>query len=149
MDSGFEIRKYFLDKGERKWAYVLAVPGRKSFMDKCVEKDPHRARRIATTAERIFDRGVGWGLVSKTIKQLKGVKGSVSVFETRVNGGVVRVAVYLHCGNIPVYLFDFDTHSGSGNNIPAHFLDRAAMTARKAAVCADEYDFSEYEEHRK
>lgn len=149
MDSDLEIRKYFLDEKKGKWAYVLAASGRKSFIDKCMKTDPHRLKRIATTVERIFDRGVGWGLASETIKRLKGTKGNVSVFETRVKGGVVRVAAYLHCGDIPIYLFDFDTHSGSGNNVPAHILDRAAKAAREAKTCAGKYDFSEYEEHRK
>lgn len=149
MDSVYEIRKYFLDKEEKKWVYVLAVSGRKSFIDKCLIRDSHRAARIASTVERVFDRGVSWGLASSTIKNLRGTRGNVVVSETRVKGGVVRIATYLHLGNIPIYLFDFDSHSGSGNNVPGHVLGRAAEMARHAKDCATGYDFAEYEEHRK
>lgn len=149
MDLDCTIRKYFLDKEESKWMYVLAGSGEKSFIDKCIDKDPHRARRIVTTIERVFDRGIEWGFASSTIKRLKGISGDVAVFETRVNGSVVRVATYLHEGDIPIYLFDFDSHSGSRNNIPGHVLRRAADAAKRAESCAGSYDFEEYEVHRK
>lgn len=125
--------------------YVLVGAREKSFVDRCIAKDPHRARRITLVAERVFDRGVEWGFESSTIKRLKGAEGAVAVFEVRVKGSVIRVAAYLHNGSIPIYLFDFDSHSGSRNNIPENILSRAAESAKRAAACAAEYDFDEYE----
>lgn len=149
MDPGFAIQKHYLDKEEAKWMYTLVGAGEKSFIEKCASKDPHRVARIVSTAIRIFDRGVSWGFRSETIKKLKGIKGGIAVSEVRVKGGVVRVATYLHLDDIPIYLFDFDTHSGSRNNIPKHVLDRAAAAAKHAESCASDYNFKEYEVHRK
>ena len=143
------IGKYFLNREETKWVYALTDGKGKSFLDNRPKSDAYTMQRIVTTIGRVFDRGVAWAKESGTIKQLKGVSCNVAVFETKVKGGVVRIATYLHMGNIPIYLFDFNTHSGSRNNIPRHYLDRASEAAEVAAQCAQEYDFSEYEEHRK
>lgn len=129
--------------------YALTDGRGKSFLDDCPKSDSYALQRIVTTIERVFDRGVSWAKESGTIKQLKGVGGNVAVFETKVKGGVVRIATYLHMGNIPIYLFDFNTHSGSRNNIPRHYLIRALKEAEAAAQYVQEYDFNEYEEHRK
>lgn len=47
------------------------------------------------------------------------------------------------------YGFNFNTHSGSRNDIPRHYLDWALRAAEAVAKYAKKYDFDEYEEHRK
>ena len=148
MNDGWSIVKHYLDIEKRKWVYTLKSDGGKSFLDDCVRKDPQRAKRIANTAERIFDRGVSWALCSDTIKAIKTPKGELHVFEAVVRGTTIRVATYLH-RKIPIYLFEFTTHQGRKNNLPQRFIDRAIEMSKIAAECVREYDFNEYGEHEK
>ena len=144
MPDLWEIAKHYLDEKETKWMYVLKKTNRPSFLSECFRTDRHRARRIEKTARQVFERGTDWARKAEVIKNLHIGKCKVSVCEVRINGTVIRVAAYMHKGRIPIYLFDFNTHSGSKNNIPDHFLNRAADTATIAESCAKEYDFSEY-----
>lgn len=54
----------------------------------------------------------------------------------------------IHAGYIPIYLFDFDTHQGSANNLPKRFIKRAQEMAALAKSCAEAYDFSDYSGER-
>ena len=123
---------------------VLKKANKPSFLSDCFRKDRHRARRIEKVARQVFERGEGWARDADVIKRLHIGKCKVSVFEVKVKGTVIRVAAYMHNDRVPIYLFDFDTHSGSKNNIPKHILSRAADAAETAERCAREYDFSEY-----
>lgn len=128
--------------------YLLSKQG-KTFLAKCRIKDPNRARRIEKVASRVFDNGVSWARSAEVITEMFAGKQDVAVFEAHVKGTVIRVATYLHQGMIPIYLFDFDTHSGSKNNLAQHHIDKAVAQAKIAKQCSDYFDFYEYEEHRK
>lgn len=143
MGDGWVVGKHYLDTARSKWMYVLKRSDGPSFMDDFIRKEPQAAARIGTTAIRIFDNGVGWALESGTLARIKGTKGSVVVFETRVKGDVLRVATHLHKNRIPIYLFIFKTHAGSNNNLPEHDKQHAVDMARHAADCARNYDFGE------
>ncbi|WP_346675722.1 hypothetical protein [Enorma phocaeensis] len=148
MDNDWEITRHWLDRERSKWMYVLSKHGR-SFISKCRAREPNRARRIERTAERVFDHGVSWAQTADVITEIKAVRQNIAVFEVHVKGTVIRIAAYLHLGLIPIYLFDFDTHSGSKNNLPAHYKDRAAEMAKIAKSCVQNYDFAEYKGHMK
>ena len=128
--------------------YVLKQGGEKTFIEKCARKAPYRLSRILKTMKRIYDRGCKFGFDSETIVRIKGVDADVSVFEVRVKGAVIRVAAYIHAGYIPIYLFDFDTHQGSANNLPKRFIERALDMAVLAKSCSETYDFFDYEGER-
>lgn len=145
MGSSSRIGKHYLNRRRGKWIYALKSPSGKTFLDDCMRKDPDRAARFASTAERVFDRGCTWAFDSGTIKRIKTGSISIDVFETVVKGGVIRVATYVYLGYIPIYLFDFKTHPGSGNNLPDHDIKRAIQSAEVAAKEAQCYDFSAYE----
>ncbi len=138
-------RHYFNDGDESSGLmYVLRQGNSKSFMEDCARTDRTRLASIVKTAKRIYDHGCSFGFDSGTIKRIRAGKIDIDVFETRVNGSVIRIATYIHNGWIPIYLFDFDTHQGSGNNLQQRHIARAVAMALTARDCAANYDFSEY-----
>lgn len=146
MGQNASIKRHLFDeKDESKGVmYALSPGGTKDFIDDCIRTDRDRLRGIVKTAKRIYDRGCSYGRASETIKRIHAGQNSIDVFETRVKGTVVRVATYIYEDWIPIYLFDFDTHPGTGNNLPKHHIDRAVKMAKIAEECAKDYDFSEY-----
>lgn len=127
------VRKQFLSKDHSEWIYVFAPDGKPSFFDECLRKDPDRAVRISKTVKRVSEFGLEWAFDSQTIKPIRGTTEDVAVFETRVKGRVIRVATYIHERHEPVYLFDFDTHAGSGNNLPDVIKERAVQRCKLVA----------------
>lgn len=146
MDEGLSIKRHYFDENDthKGMMYALQRTGGNDCIDDCARTDPQKLRAIARTAKRIYDRGCSFGFASETIKQIKAGRSSVQVFEVRVKGTVIRVAAHIHENWIPIYFFVFDTHQGSGNNLPKHHIDRAVSMAQAAAECAKDYDFSEY-----
>lgn len=89
-----------------------------------------------------------FGFDSKAIVVIKGAHIGVTVFEVRVKGTVIRVTAYIHARYIPIYLFDFDAHQGSANNLPKRLIKRVQEMAALAKSCAEAYDFSDYSGER-
>lgn len=143
MSDEWVIDKHYLDIENSKWMYVVKRKNGKSFMDDCIRKEPQYASRIGTTALRVFDNGIEWALETGTLTRIKGTKGPIVVFETRVKGDILRVATYLHENSIPIYLFIFRTHGGSNNNLSEHDKQHAVEMAKRAAACAESYMFGE------
>lgn len=137
------IKVHYLDKSKRRWIYALSPSGGATFFDDCLRRDKQRLVRISKALARVFDAGVPWAKEAGVLKRIRGA--DVSVFEAKVGRTVIRVAAYLHNGSIPIYLFDFDTHSGSGNNLPQHYIEKASNMARTAKLVAETYTFYEEE----
>lgn len=150
MNPKASIGKYFFNKKrpDEGVFYALRQANGKSFVEDCAKRDPYRLSRILKTLKRIFDYGCSFGFDSKTIVEIKGARVGIAVFEVRLKGTVIRVAAYIHAGYIPIYLFDFDTHQGSANNLPKRFIKRAQEMAVLAKSCAEAYDFSDYSGER-
>ena len=142
MCNTWAIRRHYLDGEHTAWMYALGNPSDKDFMDRCLAKDPKRAQRIAVTVRRIIDRGCAWAFASETMKRLVLGKGKLAKFEVRIKGGLIRIAAYLHLNEIPIYLFDFDTHQGSQSNLPRRHIEHALELATIARECCEHYDFS-------
>lgn len=113
---------------------ILVAAGRKTFMEKLAgnPKDQDRAALIARTVDRVGRNGIPWAKESKTLKT---ITATVSVFELRVPGKVIRVMTYLHDERAPIYLFDFDGHQGKGGKIPQSLIDKASKLAEAAREC--------------
>jgi hypothetical protein len=128
----YEIVSFKLSEGVSM--DILVSTGRKTFMEKLAgnPKDQNRAAVIAKTADRVGRNGISWAKASKT---LKAITATVSVFELRVPGKVIRVMTYVHDGETPVYLFDFDGHQGKGGKIPQSLIDKANTLAEAAREC--------------
>ena len=150
MKSEVSIGKYYFDdkRPDEGTFYVLRQGKERSFIEDCARKDPYRLSRILKTMKRIYDYGCTFGFDSKTIVRIKGKDIDVDVFEVRIKGTVIRAAAYFYEGYIPIYLFDFDTHQGSANNLPRRFIARARDMALLARRCSETYDFSDYEGER-
>lgn len=113
---------------------ILTATGRQTFMEKLISnpKGQNRAALIARTVDRVGRNGIPWAKESKTLKT---ITSTISVFELRVPGKVIRVMTYLHDEKTPIYLFDFDGHQGKGGKIPQNLIDKASELAEAAREC--------------
>ena len=129
---GYEVVSFKLS--ETVSMNILTATGRQTFMEKLVSnpKGQNRAALIARTADRVGRNGIPW---AKETKTLKTITSTVSVFELRVPGKVIRVMTYVHDEKTPIYLFDFDGHQGKGGGIPQNLIDKANKLAEAAREC--------------
>lgn len=120
-------------------AYVLALApiGTDTFIEKMMStpKKQVRAASIVKTMRRIIDNGIEWAFDSETFKPLDS---GLALCELRVSGKVIRVMTYLHKGQTPIYLFDFDSHQGKGSGIPENIMEKAESLAKAAKECMEE-----------
>lgn len=66
---------------------------------------------------------------------------SLSLYELKVDGKVIRIMTYVHHDATPVYLFDFDEHQGKHAGIPKHVMDRGKkLTAIAAGLIMEEHN---------
>ena len=142
--SGYSLRSYALGSDSSVEMLCIAKPNGQTFIDELTrdKKGQARAGRIAKTIERVLKLGNEWAWQSKTFKEIKGTGcNDIVVLETRVKGSVIRVATYIDLADRPVFLFDFDAHSGSDGGIKKSVKEMAVRLASYAR------DLSEAELH--
>lgn len=128
------------DLGADRFAIVLAPAHTKSFIEKLVgdPKTRQRANAIVKAMAQIAKNGTKW---ARQANKLRFLGTSLSLYELKVDGRVIRIMTYVHHDATPVYLFDFDGHQGKHAGIPKHVMDRGKKLAAIAAgLIMEEHD---------
>lgn len=128
------------DLGTDRFAIVLAPAHTKSFIEKLVgdPKTRQRANAIVKAMAQIAKNGTKW---ARQANKLRFLGTSLSLYELKVDGKVIRIMTYVHHDATPVYLFDFDGHQGKHAGIPKHVMDRGKKLAAIAAgLIMEEHD---------
>lgn len=133
MPEGYWIKRIELGRCE---VLVLANGERPTFLEKA---SIERASRMASFMCKVSANGVSWALESGVLKMVKGIKGSVSVFELKCKGTVIRDMTYIHDGFVrrPVYLYDVDAHRGSDGGYSQAEKHKALCLAKEAKRCME------------
>lgn len=134
MGSAYRIESIELEEGFR--AHAIAKEGEPCFLEDLASngKTRRRATMILRMALKVARNGTEWAICAE---KLKSVTPTVSVFELRADGKVLRVMTYVHDDEerTPVYLFDFDGHQGKTGKIKASVLEKAKRLAIAAREC--------------
>ena len=133
--AGYELVEQDLDPSRGLSILVLGREGEEeTFIDRLAHDHRRRvmAAAIARASLRLAERGTRWALDNQVLKRLRTARGSIAIYELKVNRTKFRVMTYLHNDSeqTPVLLFEFVGHEGrSRGGIREETIERGVRLA--------------------